>query len=51
MEPWEYFQDHEPVVKEGESIEEAAERIVGEALEDLVYLRAIDVEFYLEGDE
>jgi hypothetical protein len=24
---------------------------VQEALEDLVYLRAIDVEFYLEGDE
>jgi len=51
MEPWEYFQDHPPVVREGESIEEAAERIVGEALEDLVYLRAIDVEFYLDGDE
>lgn len=51
MQPWEYFQDHPPVLKEKESIEEAAERIVAEALEDLVYLRAIDVEFHLEGDE
>ena len=51
MAPWEYFQDHPPVLKEGESIEEAAERICKEALEDLVYLRAIDVEFHLEGDE
>lgn len=51
MAPWEYFQDHPPVVGEKESIEEAAERITAEALEDLVYLRAIDVEFFLEGDE
>jgi len=51
MAPWEWFQDHPPVVGETESIEDAAERIVQEALEDLVYLRAIDVEFYLEGDE
>ena len=51
MEPWEYFQGKTPVVREGESIEEAAERISQEALEDLVYLRPLDVEFHLEGDE
>jgi hypothetical protein len=51
MAPWEYAQDRELKVNEGESIEEAAERIAAEALEDLVYIRALDVEFYLEGDE
>jgi hypothetical protein len=47
----EYAHDHPLEVREGESIEEAAERIVAEALEDLVYLRALDVEFALEGEE
>jgi hypothetical protein len=51
MEPWEYAQGHTLEVKEGESIEEAAERITQEALEDLVYLRALDVEFHLEVDD
>jgi hypothetical protein len=50
MEPWEYAQSHPLEVNEGESIEEAAERIVAEALEDLVYLRAIDVECHLEDE-
>jgi hypothetical protein len=51
MRPWEYAQDHTLEAKEGESIEAAAERIVAEALEDLVYLRSLDVEFFLEGDD
>lgn len=51
MTPYQYFQGEVPVLQKGESIEKAAERISQKALEDLVYLRTLDVEFYLEGDE
>jgi len=51
MDATEYAQTHPLEANEGESIEDAAERIVAEALEDLVYLRALDVEFYLEADD
>lgn len=51
MAPWEWFQDRTVFVHETESIEQAAERICKEALEDLVYLKVLDVEFFLEGDD
>jgi hypothetical protein len=51
LEPWEYFEGIVPPLLPGESLEAAAERLCATALEELVYLRPLDVELFLEGDE
>ena len=48
MEPWEYFETHPPRIQEGESLQDAAKRIVSEALLERVVLDPLLTEMDLE---
>jgi hypothetical protein len=48
MEPWEYFETHPPRLQEGESLRDAARRIVSEALLERVVLDPLLTEMDLE---
>jgi len=48
MRPCDYFEDHPPVVQEGESLRDAARRIVSEALLERVVLDPLITEMDLE---
>jgi hypothetical protein len=48
MEPWQYFETHPPRLQEGESLQDAAKRIVSEALLERVVLDPLLTEMDLE---
>ena len=48
MEPWQYFELHPPRLQEGESLQDAAKRIVSEALLERVVLDPLLTEMDLE---
>lgn len=48
MEPWQYFEEHPPRIQEGESLKDAAKRIVSEALLERIVLDPLLTEMDLE---